>query len=160
MTACVGRVMPVHVFRAAAPNVYSLMTPKVRPQSQAGRKPTMRKSKSVFHATAHWNVRNLQAGNIIDRHDGPKATVSYEKFCRSADEQLRGLLLELGIPARLARGDAEWHSVSGNPMRFGGDRLRIRTDEVWKSGLSALDRRIVALASGWQEKRLEKRALR
>jgi len=159
MAADVGRIMPVHMFREPRQNVYSLMTPKARPQSQDGGKATMAKARSVFHATAIWNLRNLQASNVVRKHDGRKATVSYHRFCQSADEQLQALASELGLNPRRA-GDAQaWHSVSGNPMRFATDRLQIRTDERCRSGLTKLDQSVIVLASEWQEKRLERRSV-
>ncbi|MDB5446841.1 MAG: hypothetical protein JWQ97_2158 [Phenylobacterium sp.] len=157
--ADVGEILPVQIFRAARPNVYSLKTPKLRPQSQDGSEATMKRAKTVFNAMFRWSLLNHQASNFVRHHKGRKATVCYDFFCTSPDEQLQALIFELGLSPRRAGGVDNWHSVSGNPMRFGADRLQIREDERWKSGLTKLDQFIITLATGWQQKRLEEHSL-
>jgi hypothetical protein len=156
----VGRIMPVHIFRSAKPNVYSLKTSKQRPQSQDGAAATMKSATTIFHAMTRWSLRNLQASNFVRTHSGPKATVFYDQFCRAPDEQLQGLMTQLGLSPRPAARADVWHSVSGNPMRFGSDRLQVKEDDRWKRGLSKLDQGIITFATGWQQKTLEARARR
>jgi hypothetical protein len=157
--AGVGRIMPVHMFRGARANVYSLRTPKPRPQAQDGDKAAMARSVTVFQAVARWKLRNLQASNLVLKHEGAKATVSYERFCSAPDKQLQALMAELGLAPRQDAAADSWHSVSGNPMRFAADRLQIRADDRWKLGLSKLDQCIITVGTAQQQKRLEESSL-
>jgi hypothetical protein len=118
----------------------------------------MKSATTIFHATTRWSLRNLQASRFMRAHDGPKATVFYDAFCRSPDEQLQALMTRLGLSPRPSAGAGVWHSVSGNPMRFGSDRLQIKEDERWRRGLSRLDQGIITFATRWQQKALEDRA--
>jgi hypothetical protein len=157
--ARVGRIMPVHMFRGAPANIYSLKTPKARPQAQTGATADMARSLTVFQAVARWKLRNLQASNLVRTHEGAKATISYDRFCSAPDEQLQALMAELDLAPRRGPAPDSWHSVSGNPMRFAADRLQIRADERWKRGLSKLDRYIIAVGTAQQQRRLEASSL-
>jgi hypothetical protein len=156
----VGRIIPIHIFRSARPNIYSLKTSKQRPQSQEEAAAAMKSAATIFHAMARWSLRNLQASNFVRTHSGPKATVFYDRFCKGPDEQLQALITQLGLSPRPSAGGDIWHSVSGNPMRFGSDRLQIKEDDRWKRGLTKLDQGIITFATGWQQKALEGHARR
>jgi Sulfotransferase domain len=79
--------------------------------------------------------------------------VRYEDFVAHPRESVAQLLEFAGLADTAGIGEAlatseitipVQHEVSGNPMRFGGERLRLRADDAWGRELSARDRAVVS----------------
>jgi sulfotransferase family protein len=145
----------IHMFRDARGNVYSYRRPKRRPQAKSREFEYIASSKSLFHAIARWKLLNMQARQYARRHR-PTATVMYELLC-ARPEQVIGRLVEM---IGLASGSTgtDWHSVSGNPMRFDPRARMVQPDARWRSEMKPVDRLVVRLLTGAQQKRLERAA--
>jgi len=152
--AGVAAVGALHVFRDACGNVYSLRTPKSRPQANSTGDAQIGRSKSVLHAIARWKLRNLQSQKFLSHADGPTAIICYEAFCRDPEPHLSHIAQTFGFHTRQRNSPALWHSVSGNPMRFSNDKLDIRLDERWRTSMSAFDKAITRLLSSAQQSRM------
>ena len=89
--------------------------------------------------------------SILRQHYLP---VKYEDFVQDPTSALARITQFLGEdaprPGRLTGNQAwlpEQHSLSGNPVRFARGPVDIRSDDEWRTGLSAASRVVVALTT-------------
>jgi len=99
-----------------------------------------------------WNLHNTLLG--LPRLAGtPTCTLRYEDFAREPEAVLQRVAEFAGLP--LSPDDLGFlepgavhlstsHQVAGNPVRFATGRVEIRTDDAWRSKLTARHRRRVA----------------
>jgi hypothetical protein len=106
----------------------------------------------AWHSGLSWTSRNLVAGLAARRSPGPRMTLRYEDFTADPGAGLTAIGRFLGrAPDVAAVLDdrtlhvTEGHTLAGNPTRFGGSEVRIRSDDEWRTGLSKWDRRTVNL---------------
>ncbi|MGD9811047.1 MAG: hypothetical protein AB7U35_06880 [Sphingobium sp.] len=156
--AGIVQVDALHLFRDPCGNVHSLRNAKVRPQARSGSERRMGRSKSIFHAVLRWKLRNIQSQRLLSRARSNALTVSYEAFCRNPDTHLQRFAETYRLEARNRDAARQWHSVSGNPMRFTEEKLVIRLDERWRDSMSATDQAIVRLLSSAQQARMKRLA--
>jgi hypothetical protein len=98
-------------------------------------------------AAARWLVKNLAAHAV-----GSRLLLRYESFVRSPAESLRRVMRHVGeepTKEELAFLSDETltleptHSVSGNPLRFRREALRLAVDERWRESLTRRERAVV-----------------
>jgi hypothetical protein len=154
--AKIGEVSPLHIFRDACGNCFSLMTPKKRPQAAEGGRAQMDGSTTVFHAIARWKVTNWQASKFGDRLDAVQARVFYDAFCGSPETELAAIATRFALEAAPADGgDRSWHSVSGNPMRFESGSLKVGLDERWRVQMKPAHQKWVRALTSMQQSAME-----
>jgi hypothetical protein len=102
-------------------------------------------------AAARWLVKNL-AARAVGASDGTRLLLRYESFVRSPAESVRRVVRHVGEEAAeeelaFLSGDTlalePTHSVSGNPLRFRRESLRLAVDERWRESLSRRERALV-----------------
>ena len=154
IAAEVGEISVLHIIRDPHGVAYSLLNPKPRPQARDG-KTTMGKSTTVFHSIARWSYRNAQASALRHASGVPSSIVAYEDFCRDPEGVFADIARVHGLSPRPAAEEQDWHSVSGNPIRFTDQKLTIRLDERWREKMPAHQRYIVSWLSYRQQQAME-----
>jgi hypothetical protein len=140
----------IHLVRSPYGVAYS-WTKQVARWDLAG---TMMRTRSPAKTALHWSIDNV-ALEAIGRRRTPRQLVRYDDFvsdAASSTAQMLGFLdpsPDDGAPLDLSFVGRDWadlgveHSVWGNPIRGNAGRQSIRSDEGWRTGLSAWDRRVV-----------------
>jgi hypothetical protein len=104
---------------------------------------------------ARWMWINL-AFHALARLGVPTATVRYEELVRNPRPELMrigglaGVTLEDDDLGFIDGDEADFsvdHLVAGNRLRLQGGRVRLRTDEEWRAGLTPRQRRAVSLVT-------------
>lgn len=114
-----------------------------------------RRGGSAARAAVVW--RNDQAAVdafLAERPHVPSHLVRYEDLCARPADTLRELWTFCGVREvePVAVISARDHHILGNSMRM-GDRIAVRLDETWRSGLGAGDeRRVLAVAGAMNER--------
>ncbi len=105
----------------------------------------------IRHSAFDWNRKYLLTSALKPYLRGRVLTVTYENMTRDPTrviEAVRDHLLRLGMP-RLGEpweanlGD-QYHTVSGNPIRFTPLPQRLEEDDAWKHEMTVKDRLAVA----------------
>jgi hypothetical protein len=154
IAADVGDISLLHIIRDPHGVAYSLLNPKPRPQARGGNT-TMGKSTTIFHSMARWSYRNAQASALRHATEVPSSIVAYEDFCRDPETVFAEIARVHGLSPRPAAHEQDWHSVSGNPIRFTDQKLTIRLDERWREKMPAHQRLIVSCLSYRQQHAME-----
>jgi hypothetical protein len=105
----------------------------------------------AWHSGLSWTTRNLVADLAARRSAGPRMTLRYEDLTADPIAGLTAIGRFLGrepdVGAVLDGPTlrvTEGHTLAGNPTRFGGSEVIIRSDDEWRRGLPAGDRRTVS----------------
>jgi len=146
----------LHLFRDPRAVSHSWSLTKSRPES-VGDLDYMTVSKTPFSAVWRWKWFNHWSDELRDSFGLPSALVSYEKFCDDPETHLRAIGEALGLKPRTVPKD-EWHSVSGNPVRFTSESLEIRKDERWREDMARASQIMTAMLCGAQHRRLRRAA--
>jgi Sulfotransferase family len=151
-------VRMIHLVRSPYGVAYS-WTKSVARWDLAG---TTMRTRSPAKTALHWSIDNV-ALEAIGRRRAPRLLVRYDDFVTDAARSTARMLgflepasgaqstdaLDSADSTELAFVGRDWadlgeeHSVWGNPMRGNAGRESIRSDEGWRTGLSARDRRVV-----------------
>jgi len=146
----------LHLFRDPRAVTYSWSLPKFRPES-VGDQDYMGVSRTPFSAVWRWKWFNHWSDELREGFDLSSALVSYEKFCDEPEAHLHAIAAALGLkPRQKPKGD--WHSVSGNPVRFTSDTFEIQKDERWRQDMARTSRLLAAMLCGAQHRRLRRGA--
>lgn len=151
-------VSVLHMFRDPRGVAHSWSLLKERPES-VGDQDYMSVSRSALTSIWRWKWFNHWSDELRDRYGLRNALVSYERFCDQPEAHLEALAAVLDLQPRL-RSKTEWHSVSGNPLRFESGALSIRKDERWRKEMDPVAQRVTMLLCGAQYDRLNKAARR
>jgi hypothetical protein len=140
----------VSLIRDSRAVVYSWKRKKVRPEVHWTTDEMPRPS--TFKVSGDWVYRIL-AVRWLTRHRKDRfLLLRYEVFARKPDDTMRKLnRLLAGAGMRVLPSDPEgenYHSVSGNPVRFSAKAMDIRPDEEWRNKLSLQDRLLTSLLTG------------
>lgn len=98
-----------------------------------------------------WNVAHLGCEAL--RKAFPYLRLRYEDVVTNLDTALSRVAVLAGLPREawddVVDGDtlhlSGLHTLAGNPMRLGGDTIRLRLDDAWRSQLSAPRRTLISL---------------
>jgi Sulfotransferase family len=142
----------IHLVRDSRAVAFSWTTKVARPEGGADSYMT---TYPPMSAAAHWNAQN-GALQVLARRGTPVLRVRYEDLVSSPRAAITGLAQFAGLPGDdldLTFLDADEdsrsavrrtsHTVSGNPMRFSGERMVIRSDERWRTAMPRSQRRAV-----------------
>ena len=140
----IGRVdlAVVHLVRDSRAVAHSWTRAKPRPEIHWQHE-TMTRHAPIASALA-WNEHNLLF-EVFARADHPFVRVRYEDLVERPDATLSTIADLQG--ASTTEGNDLGHSISGNPMRFDREPLRIRVDDEWIDAMTARDRRAVTMAT-------------
>lgn len=148
----------LHLFRDPCGVAYSWSLLKERPES-VGDQDYMAVSRSTLTSIWRWKWFNHWSDELRDRYGLQSALVSYERFCDQPEAHLEAIAKVLNLKPRTIP-KTEWHSVSGNPLRFEPGELAIRKDERWKTEMDPTAQRITTLLCGEQHRQLRENAAR
>lgn len=111
---------------------------------------------SAWQTAVAWRVFNRLIPKIARQYELPYRMVRYEPLMLNFPRSLQELCVELGLPGVQPsdRSLANAHHVAANPSRFEFEPAAVRVDDEWKSQLSALDRWIVRVVCGSQQRAL------
>jgi hypothetical protein len=110
----------------------------------------------VLHSIARWSYRNAQASALRHASDVPSSIVAYEDFCRDPEAVFAEIARVHDLPPTpVSDAEQDWHSVSGNPIRFTDQKLTVRLDERWREKMPAHQRFIVSCLSYPQQHAME-----
>lgn len=143
---CLGRaplvdLRVVHIVRDSRGVAYSWTKSVIRPE-----RPDVTSympQYSVVYSALQWNAHNL-AFHLLDRCGVPVLRVFYEDLLadpRSTVERIAefaGLELtdqDLDFLSSTSADLSPTHTVAGNPMRFGAERINLRRDDAWRHQL-------------------------
>jgi hypothetical protein len=137
----------VHVVRDARGVAYSWTKTVVRPEADGAAMTRYSPARSALL----WNAHNA-AFALLARRGVPVRRIRYEQFVAEP----RRVLVELAGFAGMDVSGADLnfvtpdeaelkpgHSAAGNPMRFTVGRVPLRRDDVWRSALPPVQRRLV-----------------
>ena len=151
------RLSVLHLFRDPRAVAYSWSQLKERPES-VGDQDYMAVSRSPLTTVWRWKWFNHWSDDLRAQFSLPSALVSYEDFCDDPDTHLDAIARALDLAPRTTPKD-EWHSVSGNPVRFEPSDLEVRKDERWRDDMNPVASRVTALLCGSQHRRLRREAV-
>lgn len=153
----------VHLVRDSHGVVYS-WTKKVRRPEVTNAEEYM----PTYHPlrmALRWTGYNL-AYEALPRFAVPTLRVRYESLVEQPREQVERILRFVGedpsaydldfIDGKQVRL-SKTHSCSGNPMRFGGSEITLRTDAEWKEKMPSKDRALVSALTGPLQRRYQYR---
>ncbi len=139
-------VRVVHLVRDPRGVAYSWTKVVDRPEADGSIMPTYSPARTAMR----WVTDNL-GFETLARLGVPMLRVRYEDLLADPVGTLRsiGALADLDVgPLDFIDGNEihltqPMHSIAGNPMRFGGDRMTLRLDDAWRSKLDPSARRLV-----------------
>lgn len=140
-------VRVVHLVRDPRGVAYSWTKTVARPEADGSMMPIYSPARTAMR----WVTDNL-GFEALHRLGVPMERVRYEDLLADPVGVLRRIatLADLQTTAGFDFVDGNevhvtepMHSIAGNPMRFGGDRMTLRLDDDWRSKLPAKDRRLV-----------------
>ena len=146
----------LHLFRDPRGVTYSWSQLKERPES-VGDQDYMAVSRSPLTSVWRWKWFNHWSDELRSEFALPGAVVSYERFCDEPETHLEALARVLNLKPRTTPRD-EWHSVSGNPMRFEGGDISIRKDDRWRHEMNPVARGVTMMLCDAQHQRLLREA--
>ncbi len=145
-------VRVLHLMRDPRGVAYSWTKEVKRPEAEEGLMPTYRPARTA----GRWVSDNL--GFVTLAGLGvPTLRLRYEDFLDAPEASLRAILefvdLDPSQPLGFLDGQtatirSPMHSVAGNPLRFGGQELKLRLDDAWRDGLEPNQRRLVTAITG------------
>jgi hypothetical protein len=100
----------------------------------------------AWQSASQWNLKNGLA-ELLRARGVPVSRLRYEDFVAAPGETMRGLLDDLRLPARTSPFAGDWHSVSGNPVRFRGETRALRLDREWELRMPRGERVAVTAAT-------------
>jgi hypothetical protein len=123
---------------------------------------TRRKERPEVHShVAHMATRTPTRSGVLwtayhllfewlERHATRYRRVRYEDFVADPGPGLADIAawLQTGAAVDSLRNAEVVHDISGNPLRFSPEPLRVSEDDEWRSRLPARDRRIVNALTG------------
>jgi hypothetical protein len=134
----------VHLVRDSRAVAYSWQRHVSRPEIHWTRREMRRYT--VWQSAFQWNRKNALA-ELLGARGIPVTRVRYEDFIASPVATMRRLLDDMGGLARPSPLADSWHSVSGNPLRFRGDTLRLTLDREWEQRMPHGKRFVVTVAT-------------
>jgi hypothetical protein len=146
----------LHLFRDPRGVTHSWSLLKGRPES-VGDQDYMAVSRVPLASIWRWKWFNHWSNELRHDYGLPSAPVFYERFCDEPETYLTAIAETLNLPPR-TRPKGEWHSVSGNPLRFATDDLAIEKDQRWRSELSPATQSLTSLLCGRQYRALRREA--
>jgi len=149
-------VSVLHLFRDPRAVAHSWSQLKRRPES-VGDEEYMSTSRSALTSVWRWKWFNHWSDELRESFDLPGALVSYEAFCDDPETHLRAIAAALSLKPRTTP-KGEWHSVSGNPMRFSSDKLEVRKDEKWREDMAPGSQAVTRMLCGSQHRKLRRGA--
>lgn len=146
-------VRMLHLVRDPRGVAHSRMRTKRRPEADN----VIMSKITAQHAAARWMSDNVGYEALAAR-GVPTLRLRYEDLMADPGAALVGIARFAGIETapgdlaflegRTARFTTPMHSAAGNPVRFAGDELTIRTDQSWQDEMADGPRRVVtAIAS-------------
>jgi hypothetical protein len=134
----------VHLVRDSRAVAFSWSRPRWDPSAPDGR--WMRRYDHLRVAW-EWNLRN-GAALTLKTSSSCYARIRYEDLSRDPDPTVGRLVARLGFAAsssvdtqaELFRGH---HMLGGNPIRFQGGAVEVRTDDAWRKGMGRRQRWLV-----------------
>jgi hypothetical protein len=140
----------VSMIRDSRAVVYSWKRKKLRPEVHWTTDEMPRPS--TFTVSLDWVYRILAVGWLMTGRREQYLSLRYEVFARGPDDTMRKLArLLTGAGMRVRPSDPEadnYHSVSGNPVRFSATAMDIQPDEEWRSKLARGDRYLTSVLTG------------
>lgn len=146
----------LHLFRDPRGVTYSWSLLKDRPES-VGDQDYMAVSRSPLASIWRWKWFNHWSDELRHDYGLRSAPVFYERFCDEPETYLQAIAAALDLPPR-TKPKGEWHSVSGNPLRFTTDELAIEKDQRWRSELGPATRSLTSFLCGRQYRALRREA--
>ncbi len=109
---------------------------------------------STWRTAIAWRVFNRLIPRIAQQFKLNYQLVRYEQLMAGFPESLQDLQAELGMTSTnpSPSHQANVHHIAANPCRFEFNPQGMYLDEEWKSQLSSLDRWIVRLVGGRQQR--------
>lgn len=142
-------VRVLHLVRDPRGVAYSWTKEVARPEADDSLMPRYRPSRTA----GRWVTDNL-GFETLGRLGVPTMRIRYEDLLAEPEATMRRVAAFVDLPlgaedlafldGSTARVSTPMHSIAGNPMRFGGEELRLRLDEQWRT---RLPRRQQALVS-------------
>jgi glycosyltransferase involved in cell wall biosynthesis len=142
----------IHVVRDSRAVAYSWSRKLMRPDTAM---PTYMATPTPAASAWQWDYQNA-AMLLLARSGTPTYRVRYEDFVMAPEATLARIAAFAGLSVAVneigflgSDAGGRWadlttsHTASGNPMRFTTGRIRIRPDEVWRTSMSASQRRTV-----------------
>ena len=139
-------VRVVHLVRDPRGVAYSWTKTVARPEADGSMMPTYSPARTAMR----WVTDNL-GFEALHALGVPMERVRYEDLLADPVGVLRRLTALADLPGTSfdfvdgaeVHVQEPMHSIAGNPMRFGGDRMTLRLDDAWRTKLPAKDRRTV-----------------
>ena len=144
-------VRVLHVVRDPRGVAYSWMKQVKRPEASLGGEdmPIYRPSRTA----GRWVSDNL-GFDLLARMGVPTLRVRYEDFLDRPVESLAQMAEFAGLKSKIlpmgtfdgttGHCNTTMHSVAGNPLRFGGDDIKLRLDDEWRTKLDPDAKRLVS----------------
>jgi hypothetical protein len=138
----------VHLVRNSQAVAYSLLRKRIRPEITNHSEFMPRYS--PYQSSMYWNKVNWLS-TLLRKKAAKYFLLRYEDFVAQPREKTKELLSNLEIEAGVdfIKKDnsvsfrKDYHSVSGNPMRFRTGEIQIRADNEWEHKLSVKNKCIV-----------------
>jgi hypothetical protein len=134
----------VHLVRDSRAVAYSWQRHVSRPEIHWTRREMRRYA--VWQSAFQWNRKNALA-ELLGARGSPIVRVRYEDFVVSPAETMRRILDDMGLPQRSSPYVASWHSVSGNPLRFGSNTQSLALDREWERRMPPGKQFVVTVAT-------------
>jgi hypothetical protein len=146
-------VRALHLIRDPRGVAFSNTKAVARPESSGAATTAQMPTYSPARTAGRWVTDNLGYARV-GRLGIPTMRLRYEDFLAQPIDSLAEIARFAGLPTtELPRevfdgnvGELRMpmHSVSGNPLRFGGHRIALRHDETWRTGLPRSQQRLVS----------------
>jgi glycosyltransferase involved in cell wall biosynthesis len=142
-------VRVIHLVRDVRGVAYSLSKHVTRPHAVA--ETDVMSHRTPAGAAARWVACQSEVA-LLGPCGLPVTRMRYEDFVTQPRRSIEQALTELGLPSGPSDlshiGDGQIflgrsHGLSGNPSRFREGAVTLQADELWRSEMSARDRRIV-----------------
>jgi hypothetical protein len=150
--AAVPNVAPYYVFLVRDPRAVVYSWARKKEADPAGTRAFSRRGLSS--AVATWVVHNLESEAVGRLQPGrPWLSLRYEDFVAQPDESIaaiRRMVEGNGVVSTSLGTGVELHtqhSLGGNPVKFSTGKVEIRSDDEWRTKLSAGRRRVVTAAT-------------
>ena len=138
----------IHLLRDSRAVAHSWRRKKIRPEVQ-GREHYM-SQRGLIKTAIRWDIRNILA-HQFQRTSKSYAFLRYEDLVSNPEDSLKNTLANLGLETAslnaleegLKSGIKRCHTISGNPMRFEGEEVKIQPDLKWQKDMPRLQRWLV-----------------
>lgn len=139
----------IHLIRDSRAVAYSWQREKVRPEIPWEQK--FMSQRGILKSASRWNSRNRSAQKLKQRSQ-QSALLRYEDLAHNPKECLSKLITDLGIEPYsldfLNGASAQiktLHTVSGNPVRFMREEIKIRPDLQWQNDMATHQKWMVTI---------------